>query len=367
MVAGLFIPGPQMVVTSDVRTGMPGGTDEAGGGDGAAAFLWTDADESQVLARVLGGATTIGEFLDRWRVPGETASKVWEERFGEHAYVPLGEQAVADALKHVGITAGDLDHVLIAGLHPRAARRVAAAIGARAEAFSDDLTGAIGNLGAAHPLVLLADCLDRAEPNQTIMLVTIADGAEAALFRTNEALVAWRERRAARESVAAQIASGRDDLSYASFLTWREVLHREPPRRPDPVPVAAPPSFRREEWKFGFVGSRCDACGTRHLPPARVCVNCNAVDQMTPERLADLAGSVATYTIDHLAFSLSPPTVVAVVDFDGGGRFSCELTDVDPATVAIGNRVEMTFRRINTAQGVHNYFWKARPAKDGGS
>ena len=56
-----------------------------------------------------------------------------------------------------------------------------------------------------------------------------------------------------------------------------------------------------------------------------------------------------------------PPVVAAVVDFDGGGRFSCELTDVDPAQVAIGDRVEMTFRRFFTAGGIHNYFWKARP------
>jgi hydroxymethylglutaryl-CoA synthase len=92
-------------------------------------------------------------------------------------------------------------------------------------------------------------------------------------------------------------------------------------------------------------------------------VKCHAVDQMQPERLADEQATIATYTIDRLAFSLSPPTVVAVVDFDGGGRFQCELTDVDPATVAIGNRVEMTFRRMYTAEGVHNYFWKARPIR----
>ena len=35
---------------------------------------------------------------------------------------------------------------------------------------------------------------------------------------------------------------------------------------------------------------------------------------------------------------------------------------VDPATVKIGNRVEMTFRRLMTAHEVHNYFWKARPS-----
>jgi uncharacterized OB-fold protein len=77
--------------------------------------------------------------------------------------------------------------------------------------------------------------------------------------------------------------------------------------------------------------------------------------------LADIPATVATYTIDHLAFSPSPPVVLVVVDFDGGGRFLCELTDVDPSAVRIGDRVEMTFRRVITAGGIHNYFWKARP------
>jgi uncharacterized OB-fold protein len=52
--------------------------------------------------------------------------------------------------------------------------------------------------------------------------------------------------------------------------------------------------------------------------------------------------------------------VFAVVDFDGGGRLPVELTDVDPDEVAIGARVEMTFRKLFTADGIHNYFWKAR-------
>ena len=54
--------------------------------------------------------------------------------------------------------------------------------------------------------------------------------------------------------------------------------------------------------------------------------------------------------------------LVVVLDFDGGGRLRCQLTDADPRTrCAIGLRVEMTFRRLVTAAGVHNYFWKARP------
>jgi uncharacterized OB-fold protein len=55
--------------------------------------------------------------------------------------------------------------------------------------------------------------------------------------------------------------------------------------------------------------------------------------------------------------------VFAIVDFDGGGRAPIELTDVDPADVTIGGRVHMTFRRLFTADGIHNYFWKARPVR----
>src|SRR5436190_6055467 len=87
---------------------------------------------------------------------------------------------------------------------------------------------------------------------------------------------------------------------------------------------------------------------------------------MAPERLPDVPAVIATYTVDRLAYSLSPPVVVAVIDFEGGGRFQCEMTDVDPKAVKIGDRVTMTFRRLYTSGGVHNYFWKARTIEMGG-
>jgi uncharacterized OB-fold protein len=76
--------------------------------------------------------------------------------------------------------------------------------------------------------------------------------------------------------------------------------------------------------------------------------------------MSEATGTIVTFTIDKLAYSPSPPVVFAVVDFVGGGRLPVELTDVDPDEVAIGARVEMTFRKLFTADGIHNYFWKAR-------
>jgi len=353
-------PTPRLFVAADVRTGLPGGGDERDGGDGAAALLF---GEGETIANSVAAAFRTDEFLDRWRIPGEPASHVWEERFAETIYGPLADGAVADVLKYADLTPDAVDHVIVTGVHSRAAKRVVRSIGARTEAIAADLVDAVGNTGAAHPWLLLTDVLDRAGANESILLVVLADGVDAVVLRTTDALPAYRQR--AASTVAAQIASGRDDLSYNSFLTWRGFLDREPPRRPDPEAYYGPPAHRTETWKYAFVGSKCTECGFISLPPARVCSRCNSIDQQSPVPLSDTPATVATYTIDRLAYSLSPPTVAAVLDFDGGGRYTCELTDVDPGAVAVGQRVELTFRRTVTAKRIHNYFWKARPIRGG--
>lgn len=352
-------PSPAMAVLSDVRTGLFGGADERDGGDAAAAFVFGGDSELPVLAKLISHASATEEFLDRWRTPGAANSRVWEERFGEEAYAPLVDAAVDDALKQAAMTADRIDHLIVAGLHSRAVKRAVKTIGARPEALVDDLVATIGNSGTAQAGVLLADVLDRAGADERILLVVLADGVSAFVLETTPALL---NRRASR-SVAAQIAGGNATLSYGTFLTWRGFLDREPPRRPDPESPAAPPSARRRQWKFGLVGSRCEVCGARSLPPARVCPQCRATDQMTDESLADVSGTVTTYTVDHLAYTPSPPMLVVVVDFAGGGRFRCQLTDASPDEVRIGLPVEMTFRRMVTSGGIHNYFWKARPIR----
>jgi 3-hydroxy-3-methylglutaryl CoA synthase len=349
-----------MAVVSDLRTGLAGSAEERDSGDGAAAFVC--APEGAV-AELVGRGASSDEFLDRWRVPGEADSHVWEERFGEELYVPLAREAFAAALKDAGVAEGDVDHAVVTGLHVRATRAVAAGLGVREGVLAPDLLGSVGNLGAAHAGVALCDVLERAEPGQLIAVLSLADGADAFVLRTTPALAEAQRARAAAGvvTVAEQVAAGRDDLAYATFLTWRGQMRREPPRRPDPERPGAPTVHRSEEWKYAFAASRCLACGFRHMPPTRACLNCHAIDQMQAERLADVPGTVATFTIDHLAFSLSPPVIGVIIDFDGGGRFRCELTDASASEVSIGDRVAMSFRRIWTAQGVHNYFWKARP------
>ena len=131
------------------------------------------------------------------------------------------------------------------------------------------------------------------------------------------------------------------------------MLPVEPPRRPEPQRVSASAAGRREDWKFGFVAGRSPETGEPQLPPLP-----NSSEAVP---MADVEGTIVTFTVDRIAYSPSPPIVFAVVDFDGGGRMPIELTDANVEDLAIGGRVEMTFRRLFTADGIHNYFWKARP------
>jgi 3-hydroxy-3-methylglutaryl CoA synthase/uncharacterized OB-fold protein len=353
-------PGTTLVVASDLRTGLPTSPDESAGGDAAAALLVGDGDGAPVLAEHLGSGVATEEFLDRWRTPGDRRSKVWEERFGETKYVPLGEQAWNAALKAASLSPEQVDRLVVTGLHARAVKSLPRRLGVRDGVLVDDLAATVGNSGAAHAGLLLTGVLEQAAPGEVIAVVVLADGAEVLLFRTTDAVSGFTSTR----PVATQVDQG-GDVRYGKFLAWRQMVTVEPPRRPEPARVSGSAAGRSEDWKLGFVGSRDRSSGALHLPPSRVSMAGGALDDMEAAPMADVAATIVTFTIDKLAYSPSPPIVFAVVDFDGGGRFPVELTDVDPDAVRIGDRVEMTFRRLFTADGIHDYFWKARPVRVG--
>ncbi|MBI4515653.1 MAG: OB-fold domain-containing protein [Deltaproteobacteria bacterium] len=345
-----------LVCASDLVTGAPGGARESQGGDAAAAFV--TGPDSEAVARVLGCASATIEILDAWRLPEDRFARQWEERFTADTMGPAIIDTARRALQAGGVDPATLSTVILDGTNPRSMAALPKALGLKPEQLADTLAASVGRAGCAHAGLLLARALDAAKPGDRILVVCEADGADAVVLEVTGAIADLSVRKVDR-----WIASKRNDLAYNTYLKWRGILPFEPPRRPDPERPAAPPMRRHERWKLAFVGSRCTKCRTGHLPPQRVCVKCGAVDQMHDERFADTSCRIATYTLDHLAYTLQPPVVAAFVDYEGGGRFACELTDVDPKQVAIGNHLEMTFRRLFTAQGVHNYFWKARPGR----
>ena len=80
---------------------------------------------------------------------------------------------------------------------------------------------------------------------------------------------------------------------------------------------------------------------------------------MEPYSLSDKKGKIATFVGDQITPMPEMPTITTEVDFEGGGRMECYMTDVKLDQLSIGAEVEMTFRKIRVEDGVQIYFWKA--------
>ncbi|MDR3664889.1 MAG: OB-fold domain-containing protein [Mycobacterium sp.] len=346
-IAGLFAAARSggLVVAADVRVGKPGSADEKTGGDAAAALLFGEGDP---IAEILAARSLTAEFLDRWRDPTSATGHQWEERFGAERYTELIRRAARDALDAAGVA--DADHVVVTCPNTAVIKRASTLV----KGQKSVITSPVGHTGAADPLIALAGALDIAEPGETILLLSAVDGCDAVVLRTVDALADARQ----AVPLSEQRSNGLP-VPHLTYLSWRGLVELEAPRRPEPERAAAPPAARSERWKFGFTGSRCTKCGFTHLPPVRVCRSCAAVDQMFDIPAGRLSGTVVTYTVDRLAFSPSPPMVQAVIDIDGGGRCTLEVADARPQELKVGTRVRFSFRRLFTAGGVHDYFWKA--------
>jgi hydroxymethylglutaryl-CoA synthase len=349
-----------LAVLADRRGGPAGGADERDGGDAAAAFLF---GQQAPLALIAGTASVTAEFIDRWRAPGAPDGAAWEERFGEQRYTELADQLLASLSKagaeagaEGGAELGDVRRFAVTGANARAVRSVASivqqATGATLE--GTDLTDLIGNAGAAQPGLALADLLDAASAGETLLLISLADGADGLILRATEAIAARRG-----EPMRAQLDRG-TTIGYPQYLVWRERLAAERPRRPDPDRPSAPFAWRNRRYKLSMAGGRCRTCGAVQFPLPRVCYQCHAADDFEPVSASGQTGRIVTFTVDRLAFSPSPPLVSAIVAFTGGGRLQCELTDVR-GPIRVGDEVVPTFRRGATVGGIRNYLWKARP------
>jgi 3-hydroxy-3-methylglutaryl CoA synthase len=341
-----------LAVLADRRGGPAGGTDEREGGDAAAAFLF---GEQAPLAVIAGSASVTAEFLDRWRAPGAPEGAAWEERFGEQRYAELAGQLLG-VLTEAGADLGGIRRFAVAGINARAVRTVAGTVAKATGATLEggDLAAAAGNAGAAQAGLALAGLLDAAGPGETLLLVSLADGADALVLRATDAIAAGRG-----EPLRAQLDGG-VTIGYPQYLLWRGRVAGERSRRPDPERPSAPFAWRNRHYKLSMAGGRCRKCGALQFPLPRVCYQCHADGEFDAVSASGQAARIVTFTVDRLAFSPSPPLISAIIAFEGGGRLQCELTDVR-RPLQVGDEVVPAFRRGASVGGIHNYLWKARP------
>ncbi len=346
-----------LVIASDNRQGAPRGDTERNLGDGAVAFLVSD---SGVIAELTGSYSITENLMDSWRSTGDSFVRTWEDRFAtEEGLDRILGDALSGYFSKYGIEAKDVAKVAFYAPDGRRHGQLTRKAGFTTEQVQDPLFGKLGNTGAAFSLMLLASALESATPGQLLLTVSYGDGSDVLGFRTTDAV----SNRTPRMGVSGYLNTKSQLDSYETFAGWREVWATDGARRPDPNSPSVTALWRESDKNLRLYGATCNNCGYVQYPAQRVCVNCQSKDDATPTRFSDRKGTVFTYSMDYLAATTDKPLVITMIDFEGGGRMLCMMTDRELEEVRVDMPIEMSFRKLRVVNGIHNYYWKAVPQR----
>lgn len=368
LISALETGAETLVVAAEQRRARAASPLEMAAGDGAAAVLVGSAGAGiEPVARLLASATRTVDFVDHYRTADSGYDYQWEERWIRDAgYMPTVPPVIGRCLAAAGIGAAEVAHFCMPATLPRVAGMVAKAAGIPDGAVRDSLAATCGDTGAAHPLMMLVAALEQAKPGDRILVVGFGQGADALLFEATPEI----SKRPACLGVAGQLARRREENNYAKFLAFNDTVEIERGMRAEAdklTPLSA--MWRNREAVTGFIGGHCRQCGTLQFPRSRICVNpnCNAVDSQDPHPFAEKRAKINSYTADRLTYSPDPPACYGMIQFDDGGRWMMDFTDIDADDLAVGQAMRMMFRikDIDTQRGFRRYFWKAAPATSG--
>ena len=347
-----------LVIASDSRQGAPKGDTERSSGDGAAAFV---VSRDGVIAELEGSYSISENMMDVWRSAGDPFVRAWEDRFAiEEGLERILGDAIGGFMERQGISARDVGKLALYAPDGRRHAQLGRQMGFAPEQLQDGMFGRLGNTGAAFVPMLLASALEEATPGQLLVAASYGDGSDVLGFRATSSAGNGH----AGDGVSRHLNSGQALDSYETYARWREVwLTDAASRRPQAQSPSVSALWREGDKNIRFYGATCNSCGFVQYPPQRVCVNCRARDDSTPVRLSDRPGKVFTYSMDYLAGTTDTPLVITVVDFEGGGRTLCMMTDRELDEVHIGMTVGMSFRKLRVVNGIHNYYWKAVPQR----
>ena len=350
-----------LVTASDCRTGAPKGRFEQLLGDGAAALA---IGSSEVVADIEGSYSIFSEFTDVWRTEADNFVRSGEGRFiDDVGYLPTMEEVISKLMKTCSLSPGEFSKIVFSAFDNRQHADLAKKLGFEASQVQDPLFSLIGNTGTTAGFLMLVAALEEANSGNRILFANYGDGSDAFILRATQAIAGIQTKPMMKDRLARKRS-----IDYGTYLHWRDLIPFEASGLPERGEPSLASRWRERRVISPLVGVKCRKCGTPQIHPIgqaiRICVVCQSKDEFDDHKFSDKRGRLFTYAIDHLQPTKNPPGLNGVVDFDGGGRVICELTDYDINRVKIGMPVEMTFRKLSQGKGIVNYFWKATPVME---
>jgi hydroxymethylglutaryl-CoA synthase len=342
-----------LVIASDMRLPIPGSEFETTFGNGAVAFL---IGRNNVVIEYKDSYSISDEIHDVWRSEEDRYVRSWEARFTRDAgYLRILSAAISSFLKKVNLSEKDISKIAFYAPNVSDHRSLVKHLGLQKSQVQDPMFDQIGDTGTAFSLMQLASALESANPGEVIISVSYGSGADVSL---------WGVVKSYSPPIGIQsfLSSKRILGDYRKYLRWRNSVEIVSGRRRPPTPMPSASALWRETGQnLRLRGVRCLNCGTIQYPPQLICYQCHGRENFESYLFSNKKAKVITYTVDYMSPSPDPPVVVAVLNFEGGGRMFLTMTDKEVDQIKIGMKVEVSFRKLFFSEGIHNYFWKCVP------
>jgi 3-hydroxy-3-methylglutaryl CoA synthase len=349
---------PSMIVASEIRRAKAGSAQEMAFGAGAAAI---SLGATGVIAEFLGSASISVDLVDHYRTASDGFDYTGEERWvREQGYAKLVPEAVNALVAKTGIDLKQVRYVAPPSANPSIGALIASSLKLAPDSVVDGLAATVGDLGAAHPLLMLGSALERAGPGDLILSLAFGQGCDAMFFRATDAI----SQPSARRGVAGAVKDRFADDAYQRYAAFSRLVDYDwGPRAEADAKTPLTEQYRSDHQITPFIGGCCPSCGQVQFPQLPLCVKCAAQVTFDPVRLADAPARIATYTADWLQYCPSPPFYFGLVQFDNGARVLMEFVDVDGRALDVGVPVRMVFRikERDEMRDFARYFWKAVP------
>jgi 3-hydroxy-3-methylglutaryl CoA synthase/NAD(P)-dependent dehydrogenase (short-subunit alcohol dehydrogenase family) len=349
-----------LLTASDMRLSRSASFYEMWYGDGAASLL---LGSENVIAEYKGRFSLSTDFLAHYRGSEQKFPYTWEERWvRDEGYSRLIPQAIQGVLDKTGLSSDDIDHVVYPCFFGAEHKKIARKLGFAPEKVADNLHSVCGETGTAHPLLMLLGVLEKAQPGEKIVLCSFGQGCDAFVLEVTEHILQLPQRR----GLSFHLEQKTEEDNYLKFLQFRGLLESETGIRAEAQKQTAMSAlYRNRRTVLGMVGGQCRSCGTVQFPSADICVNpeCKAVGPMDEVEFSDRDARIMSFTGDMLAVSQEPPAMYGMIEFTEGGRVMLDFTDCKLDDVAVGQAVELSFRRkyYDEQRDFVGYFWKAIP------
>lgn len=352
--------GDALVVASDMQhspAASPAGMLQ---GDAAAAIR---LGRDNVIAEILGSHVETIDFVDSYRGANAQFEQRWEDRWiRDEGYLKLVPATVKQLLEKTNISADTIDTFVCPSPFRGVAARIASSLGMAGDVVVDHLEDSCGNSGAAHPLLVLAHTLEKAQPGQRIIVASFGQGCEALVLETTEAC----SRVQAGVGVQKWLDSGVTEANYFKYLVYRGLVDWDQGAEGEAdKKTLLSALYRDRNFVNTLEGWHCAETGETFFGPEAEFKVSQRNQPFERKSFANSRTRLFTWSANYLGISKDSAICTGVVEFEEGGRLVMDFTEVNPEELAVGKEMEMSYRihAVDESRGFTRYFWKAAPLR----